>query len=249
MNFPLMVFAGSLGLLMLATWVGDALRRRSGPSPGEKRSDAGLLMSAILTLLFLLVGFTFSMAINRYDLRKNCEQAEAVAIGTLYSRADLLAPADTVKVQALLKRYLDQRVAVYSARDYARGADLNTESARVLSEIWSIVRPGIAAVPAPLMGLLVGGVNDVVNSHRASQAAWLNRIPLAAWVLIAIIAIGSCWLIGFRGRATDWLAFSVVPIAVSVSLFLMSDLDSPRGGVIRVAPQNLASLSQSLTAR
>jgi hypothetical protein len=96
------------------------------------------------------------------------------------------------------------------------------------------------------MGLLVTGVNDVVNSQRSTQAAFLNRIPVAAWALMVAIGIGCCWLIGYRARQTDWLAFQVVPIAVSVSLFLIADLDSPRGGAIRVTPLNLSSVSQSL---
>jgi hypothetical protein len=75
-------------------------------------------------------------------------------------------------------------------------------------------------------------MNEVINSQRSSQAAWLNRIPIAAWALMTIISIGCCWLIGCCARRTDWLAFLVVPVAVSVCFFLMADLDSPRGGDI-----------------
>ncbi len=63
------------------------------------------------------------------------------------------------------------------------------------------------------------------------------------------IGIGFCWLIANRARRTDWLAFMVVPIAVAVCFFMIADLDSPRGGAIRVAPVNLSSLSQSLPAQ
>ena len=92
MNFPLLVFVTSLALLTVATWVADSLRKRAGPTKEDARSDAGVMLSATLMLLYFIIGFTFSMAITRYDLRKNCEQVEATAIGTAYSRADLLAP-------------------------------------------------------------------------------------------------------------------------------------------------------------
>jgi len=82
MNFPLLVFVVSFALMVLSTWFGDTLRRRAGVPKEDARSDASLLLGATLTLLFLIIGFSFSMAINRYDLRKNCEQAEAIAIGT-----------------------------------------------------------------------------------------------------------------------------------------------------------------------
>jgi hypothetical protein len=99
------------------------------------------------------------------------------------------------------------------------------------------------------MGLLVSGMTDVINSQRSSQAAWLNRIPVAAWALMTIIGMGSCWLIGYRARRTDWLALLIVPIAVSVCFFLIADLDSPTGGAIRVTPQNLSSLLQIMQAQ
>ena len=66
---------------------------------------------------------------------------------------------------------------------------------------------------------------------------------------MTIIGMGCCWLIGYRARRRDWLAFLIVPIAVSVCFFLIADLDSPTGGAIRVTPQNLSSLSQSLPAQ
>ena len=249
MEFPLIVFVTSLALLVLSIWVGDALRKRAGVPKEDEQGDSGRLLAVILTLLFFIIGFSFSMAVNRYDLRKNCEQAEAIAIGTEYSRADLLAAADAAKVQTLLKRYLDQRMLFYTTRSPGRASEIAADTVRLQTELWSTLRPAIAAVPAPLMGLLVSGMNDVINSQRSSQAAWLNRIPVAAWVLMATIGIGCCWLIAYRARRTDWLAFLVVPVAVSICFFLIADLDSPRGGAIRVAPLNLSSLSQSLPAQ
>jgi hypothetical protein len=249
MDFPLLIFVVSFASMALFTRIGDAHRKRTAVQTEERRSQAGLLLSAILTLLFLIIGFSFAMAVNRYDLRKNCEQAEANAIGTAYSRADLLVPADTAKVQVLLKKYLDQRVLFYTTRDPGRASTIGAEMAGLQSEIWSVLRPAIASVPPPLMGMLVSGQNDLVNSQRSTQAAWLNRVPIAAWTLMLFIALGACWLISYRATHTDWLAFLVVPVAVSVSFFLIADLDSPRGGAIRVTPQNLLSLSQSLLVR
>jgi hypothetical protein len=249
MDYPLLVFIVSFALMVLSARVGDAHRKRFGVPKEDGRADTGLLLGAILTLLFLIIGFSFSMAISRYDLRKNCEQAEAIAIGTEYSRADLLASADAAKVKTLLKRYLDQRMLFHMTRRPGRASEIAADTVRLQTELWLTLQPAIAAVPPPLMGLLVSGMNDVINSQRSSQAAWLNRIPVAAWTLMATISIGCCWLIAYRARQTDWIAFLVVPVAVSVSFFLIADLDSPRGGAIRVAPQNLSSLSQSLPAQ
>jgi hypothetical protein len=78
---------------------------------------SGAILSATLTLLGLLIGFTFSTAISRYNQRKNDEQEEANAIGTEYVRADLLRSADAAKVRALLRSYTDQRILFYETGD------------------------------------------------------------------------------------------------------------------------------------
>ena len=85
------------------------------------------------------------------------------------------------------------------------------------------------------------------SSDLYTQAAWWNRIPFEAWILLAAIAIGCNLLIGYGAHRTSVL-FIVLPLAVSVSFFLIADIDSPRGGLIRVEPQNLVRLSHTLPA-
>ena len=97
--------------------------------------------------------------------------------------------------------------------------------------------------------LTVSGMNDVLNSQGYTQAAWLNRIPISAWILLTIIAIGCNLLIGYGSRAKNTLLFMIFPLAVAVSFLLIADIDSPRRGVIRVQPENLISLSESMHAR
>jgi hypothetical protein len=84
-----------------------------------------------------------------------------------------------------------------------------------------------------------------LNSQGYTQAAWWNRIPFEAWGLLAAIAIGCNLLIGYSAHRTSIL-FIVLPLAVSLSFFFIADIDSPRAGLIRVQPQNLVSLSQTL---
>jgi hypothetical protein len=243
-NFPLIVFLFSFAILALAAYIGDFLRKRVPRE--EARDDFGIVITSTLTLLGLIVGFTFSMSINRYDLRKSCEQAEANAIATQYARADLLAPADALKVRELLAKYIDQRLLFYTTRDQTKVAKINVETAQIQSQSWSAVRSAVAAIPAPLMGLLISGMNDISNSQRSTQASWWNRIPVAAWILVAAVSFCNSFLIGYRARRTDWFLFLVLPVALSISFFLISDIDSPNGGTIRVIPQNLLILAQSM---
>ena len=117
MDFPLVVFAISFVLLWIAARIGATVLRRRRELDESARDDFGVVLGATLTLLGLIIGFSFSMAVSRYDQRKNYEEAEANAIGTEYVRADLLPAADAAKVRALLKKYLDQRMLFYTTRD------------------------------------------------------------------------------------------------------------------------------------
>ena len=244
-DFPLLVLVVSFVALWVAAEIGDTLSKRKE----EDRGDFGIVLGAALTLLALLIGFTFSMAVSRYDQRKNLEEAEANAIGTEYVRADLLPAGNAAKVRELLKKYLDQRLLFYTTRNQQNLAKIDAYTAELQKKLWTAVLPGAAAQPTPSLALVVSGMNDVLNSQGYTQAAWWNRIPRSAWVLMVAIALGCNVLIGYGARRTDQRIFLIVPIAVSISFFLIADIDSPRRGTIHVAPQNLLSLSQSLSAR
>src|SRR5262245_5618629 len=115
---PFVVFATVLLLQWLAAYVGDVLRRKMRALRKEgERQDFDIIRTASLTLLGLIIGFTFAMAVSRYDQRKNSEEAEANAIGTAYLRADLLPAEDASRVRELLKRYCNERKSDYLARD------------------------------------------------------------------------------------------------------------------------------------
>jgi hypothetical protein len=248
-NLPLLVFALSFVVLVLSAKAGDALRKKSSGVREDVGHDFGVVLTGALTLLALIIGFSFSMAINRYDLRKNDEQAETTAIAIEYIRTNLLPPGDASRAQELLRNYLDQRVLFYTTRDQDQLEKIAADTAQLQNKLWSTVQFAISAVPPPLEGVVVTGMNDVVNSQLATQAAWRNRIPVSAWVLMVAISIGCNTLIGYRARRTDWLVFLILPIVVSISLFLIADLDTPRGGAVHVSPQNLIGLSQSLHSR
>jgi hypothetical protein len=248
-DYPLLVFALCFALMWLSAWLGPFLRRRLELSESV-RDDFGLILAATLTLLGLIIGFSFSMATNRYDQRKNLEEAEANAIGTEYVRADMLPAADGAKVRALLKRYLDERILYYTTRGEEEVGEINVRTAQLQAELWSAIRAPARANPTPLTALVVWGMNDVLNSQSYTQAAWWNRIPRAAWLLMVLIAVCCNVLVGYRAHSfrEEAVVLLVLPLVVSISFFLIADIDSPRGGLIHVVPQNLVALAESLRA-
>jgi hypothetical protein len=247
-DHPILVFVVSVLGLWLSAYVGDFISKRLLPLRKGERDYFSVILTSSLTLLALIIGFSFAMAISRYDQRKNYEEAEANAIGTEYLRADLLPSADAARVRELLKSYLDQRVLFYETRDEHQLEQIESTTAKLQSELWSAVQGIAAAQPTPVVALALSGMNDVLNSEGYTQAAWWNRIPIAAWALMAAIAISCSLLLGYAARETDAILFLVLPLVVAIPLFLIADIDSPRGGVIRVLPHNLERLVHGLGA-
>src|SRR3974390_712150 len=142
--FQLINHPGVLGrVTFVALWgsarIGTRMHRGRRERPKGEDDDFRTVLAATLTLVGLLIGFAFSMAVSRYDLRKSYEAAEANAIGTEYVRADLLPAADAAKLRQLLKEYTAQRVLFYGRYDDQIFAQSAARRAEVQQQLWSAV--------------------------------------------------------------------------------------------------------------
>ena len=247
-EFPLFLVVLTFFALLLSARIGFLFRKKRQPLKEDEYHDLDLIVAAVLTLLALIIGFSFSMAINRYDQRKNYEEAEANAIGTEYARADLLPAADTTRVRTLLRDYLDERVLFYQTLDEYELRQINARTGQLQTKLWSAVHAIPPAQQTPVVALAVSGMNDVLNSQGYTQAAWWNRIPVGAWIVMVSVAICSNVLIGYGVRRVEpgGIRLIALPLVLCISFFLIADIDSPRRGMIRLHPQNLISLAQSL---
>lgn len=246
---PFVVFAVAIIAQWIASYIGAYLRKGARALKADERDDFETVRTAALTLLALIIGFSFSMAVTRYDQRKNYEEAEANAIGTEYVRANLLSAEDAENVRELLRRYVEQRVAFYLARRQQQISQIDADTQKLQAELWSAIFHPANTQPTAVMALAVSGMNDVLNSQGYTQAAWWNRIPIAAWGLMGLIALACNLLQGYGERGNSVLILLILPVILTIAFFLIADIDSPRGGVIRVLPQNLLSLSQSIRVR
>jgi hypothetical protein len=245
-DYPIRFLLVSLPTFWFSAWIGASWRRRHGIAKEEDRAFFNIILSASLTLLGLIIAFSFSMAVSRYDQRKNYEEQEANAIGAEYARVNLLPPPDAVKVHALLKSYLDQRILYYETRNENEIPQINTRIAQMQTDLWSAASTSLTSMPAPIATFVLGGMNDVLNSQEYTQAAWWNRIPLPAWMLLITISILCNLLLGFDSVGRHAFFLLILPIVLSICFFLIAEIDSPRHGIIRVQPQNLVSLAESL---
>jgi hypothetical protein len=235
----------------LSVWFGNAVLSRYRSKDTETSQDLGVIQTATLTLLALIIGFTFSMAIDRHDNREILEESEANAIGTEFLRADLLPPQTSVRTKELLQQYLEQRILFYSKQNQEKIQEIRQKTDALQDALWQEILPIARTQASPTNTLILSGMNDVLNSQGYVQAAWWNRIPFAAWSLMTAIAICANLLVGFGARnfKKNVGLFMIFPFVTSVSFFLIADIDSPRGGVIRIEPRNLITLQNSLATK
>jgi hypothetical protein len=247
-HYPLVVFIISFVVLWLAALFGRYFLRRQRMPNKEMRDDFSIILTATLTLLGLIIGFSFSMSTERYDMRRNFEEAEANAIGTEFVRSELLPADDANKLQGLLRSYLDQRIAFYQAHNDEELQPVNTRTTEVENELWAAIRGPAVAQPTPVTALAVSGLNDVLNSQGYTQAGFWNRIPVGAWGLLGAIAIGCNLMVGYLSRSTasGSRLLPILPLLVAIAFMFIADIDAPRHGIIRVKPLNLMSLAKSL---
>jgi len=247
---PVPTFVVTFLALSLAAWLGATRFEKLRAEVAQIKGEFGVIQAATLTLLGLIVGFTFSMALDRYEQRKDFESAEASAIATAYLRADLLPAADAARLRSLLVSYLDLRVQYYEARIPPTIRKVNAQTAKLQTQLWDAIKVPANANPNSVTALAVAAVNEVLSSEGDTQAAWVNRIPFTAWMMMGSIAFFATLLVGVgveRPRHFPRM-LAILPLVISIAFFLIADVESPRLGIISVVPDNLVELAHSLNA-
>ncbi|WP_375761358.1 hypothetical protein [Corallococcus exercitus] len=238
---------GVMGLLFLSLEVGYRLSHRK---PGL--DDASALQASVLGLVALLLAFSFSMAEERYSLRRALVVQEANAIGTLYLRIGFLPEPARGEMRAHLHRYTDLRLEGYAAvGEPEHFAKLLRESDALGVELWSRLEAVAPQLPAAVLMLTAEALNEVLDTSDERLAAAHNLIPTSIFFLLLVGMLGSGVLLGYRPDAhvrgvLSWTLFVVILTAV---MFTLLDLDLPNRGRIRVDQQPLRALQERLRAQ
>ena len=232
--------------LMVGYWGGRKVRKKSGED-----SQVNTIQAATLGLLGLLLAFTFSMAVARYETRRGLVLQEANAIGTAYLRTQLLPEPYRTQAGDLLREYVDTRLEFYDAGvDPVRLQLAIDKTEQIQTELWqeaiavSAIDP--RSVPA---GLFIQSLNEVIDLHAARLAAMKNRVPDVIIDLIFIASILTLGLLGYtlgmaqqRSFVPTLLALLLIVVIIGVII----DLDRPRRGLIRVSQESIIQLQQSI---
>ncbi|MBS2032709.1 MAG: hypothetical protein JST54_32850 [Deltaproteobacteria bacterium] len=240
----------------LAVLVGGAAELGYGLGGRErgKAEPRALLMSvlgAVLGLLALLLGFTFSMAALRFEARKQLEVDEANAIGTLFLRSGLLPEPERAAALPLVREYVEAQVTFYEAGVQPEQlAPVDARLNALQDQLWALAVAASAADPRAIpTGLFVQALNDTIDLHGKRLAAMENHVPEAALLMLCVVAMLGAGLTGFAAGTdprSDRAMAVIVAFLIVLVIGLIVDLDRPRRGIITVGEASMLRLQQTL---
>ena len=230
-----------IAALESGSWLGRKTRARVDDAG---KSQANSLQNAVIGLLALLLAFTLSMAINRYDVRRQLVLDEADAIGTTYLRAKMLPAPYAADTANLLRQYVANRLDFFNAgADEARVQAASDQAAKLQQQLWAIAVNASAqdsrSVP---IGLYVQTLNDTIDLQAKRLAAFENRVPeTVIWLLLGV-AVATAGIVGYNnglGNRRHVVAALILVALIVVIVWAIIDLDRPRRGLITVSQQSM----------
>jgi len=247
------IIFGLLIAMIAALEIGRRLGLKARPNLDDAaRTQASSLQGAIIGMLALLLAFTLSMAISRYETRRQLVLDEANSIGTTYLRTKLLPAPYAGDAANLLRQYVANRIAFFSAGiDQALLEADNAEAARLQSQLWAIAQATSAqdnrAIPT---SLFVQSLNDTIDLQAKRLAAFQNRVPeTVIWLLLGV-AVATAAVVGYNnGLGNRQHAFGAITLVVVITIviWVIIDIDRPRRGLIQVSQQSMIDVQNFIT--
>jgi hypothetical protein len=242
-----------LGLMALAMEVGHRLGKRFATRTSTLvKSQTDAMQTTLLGMLALMLGFTFSISLDRFNSRSEAVVQEANAIGTAFLRSGLLADVPRAEAQALFGAYADTRARTVTLTwdtRHERGP-LNAEAGRLQGRLWEHAAALSRAAPSPATtGLYVQSLNEMIDAN-ASLIAEVNRhVPELVLILLFGAFVVSGGMIGYSaglsGHRPSRATFVMVALVVLL-MFVILDLDHPRRGIIEVSAQPILEVKAQI---
>jgi hypothetical protein len=244
-----------LFLLMVCGELGYRLAGRHHPDADDPtRAQFSNIQNGIIGLLALLLAFSFSMAVNRFQERKQMVVTETNSIGTTWLRAQALPEPQGAATRALLIKYVDARIAYSKAGvDPARIAAAERDTVALQGQLWTLALALAAredkAYPFQLYTV---ALNDTIDMSARRLAVMNDHVPeTVLWMLmlvssVTLLTVGYGFGLGRRRSTFSLLALSLLIVLVVV---LMLDFDRPRRGLILVSENDFAALRGSMSPK
>lgn len=234
--FAATLFLGMIVLLEVGRRAGAS---RLAKDPDGARTGISAVEGSLFGLLGLLIAFTFSGAASRFDVRRQLITQEANNIGTVWLRLDLLPAEAQPELRDLLRRYLDSRLLTYKKLPDIAAAEAELQRSIALQgEIWEKAVAAVkAGPPGPTGSLLLNALNPMFDIVSTRTAAARTHPPLAIYLMLGSLALAAALLVGYGmagAKSRSWVHVVLYAAALSLTVYVILDLEHPRLGLIRV---------------
>lgn len=239
--------------MLLIAELGYRLTRNRTPAKREAiKEQIGAIQAAVLGLLGLLLGFTFSIAIDRYDQRRDLVVKEATAIRTVYLRASLLRDLHQKPVEQALRRYIDVRIEMRSkAADEQRLGTGARECKKIQAELWKLGAAAAREAPGPIVTSFIESLNDMIDTDTQRTAIGRAHVPQGVWLLLLFVAGCGALTTGYRAGTDSIrtaLASWFLPLVITMVIVVIYDIANPLQGMISVDQKPMLDLQQTAHA-
>lgn len=227
-----------LASMLAAAAAGLALRKSTASKDGSGSGYEGYIVSAVLGLESLLLGFTFALAVDRYDARRHLVVEEANAIGTAYLRTQLLEEPLRREISNLLMAYTDNRIA-FAASGGEGEAEMFATNDELITKLWSATMRAFETIKTlDFSSAYLDSVNAVIDLDTSRKTARSAHVPSAVLFVLFIYVVVSAGVLGFvtkdrRGMMATAFLFALV----ALSLLLIIAVDRPDGGGLMVSQE------------
>ena len=243
------IFAGLIVFIEVGRWFGA---RRRALGEGREEHEGSAVDASVFALFGLLVAFSFSGALDRFDDRRKLIVAEATAIENAYLRLDLLPASAQPELRALFREYAESRVAYY--RKITEVPEAKAERYRALDIQEVIWKQAIEAARATgntaVLMLVTSALNGVFDAEVERIAALNRHPPLVIFGMLFAVGFAAAFLAGYStaGRPRNWSRVVVFSASLAVSVFVILNLEYPRYGLIRlgIADQPLVDVLERM---
>jgi hypothetical protein len=225
--------------------------RYRDPADDTIKAHVAALQTALLGLLALLLGFTFAMAVNRFEARKLLVLEESNAIGKAYWRSQLLPPEHATKIAGLLRQYVAARMDFDRAASDDKALQVaNAAAARIERQIWEDAGAlEKEDTHSSVTLLFLQSVNEMVDVNEKRLVALENHVPAPVHHLLFFVAATAIGFIAFGCGLTGrrrMLSTGIFAGLIAFVLAFILDIDQPRSGLIQVSQESMIRLQERL---
>ena len=236
----------------LGYWLGHSRRITLTESDQTQFTN---IQATILGLLALLLGFTFSMALSRFENRKQMVVQEANAIGTAALRSQFLPATYQIEVEEIFNRYVEIRLdsVLNTAQSSPERQQLDAETVQLQVRLWEIASTALLAEPQSLaLSLFTQSLNALIDIKSQRDVAVANHVPESVLVELLVFSILAMAVVGYgNGLAgkRNLIPMVVYSVIIVLVILIIIDLDRPQQGLARISQESMIQVQSMLRSR